>query len=198
MNRPAFLVDGYTEKLVLEKLCPNKKINRINCNGNSVSIESLAKRICSLIRLMNNNFYPIIILVDREERELTSAEMQIAIKEEIEKSGINNDIRIGVCDRMIENWILSDWENFIKRCNQIDIEKPDNTDGIKGKAFIKRLYPNYQETTDGVNLLLQSDPSVLYSSSPSFKKFVDQLKDIKCDWLNCLAEKICDSKEISI
>lgn len=186
MNKPAFLVDGFTEKLVLEKICPNTKINRINCNGNSVSLESIAKRVATLIRIMNNRHYPIIIVVDREDREMTVAEIEVKLKEEIEKNGIKDDVRIGVCDRMIENWILSDWETFAETCKSENNIKPANTEGMKGKAFIKKVYPNYQETTDGVNMLLKANPKKMYDNSDSFKKFTTQIADINCDWLNTL------------
>lgn len=186
MSKPAFLVDGFTEKLVLEKICPKTKVNRINCNGNSVSIESIAKRVASLIRLMNNRHYPIIILVDREDRDMTADEIEKALKEEITKAGVGDDIRIGVCDRMIENWILSDWDTFYNYSINKEIDKPENTDGIKGKMFIKRAYPTYQETTDGVRFLLQSSPKKMCENSPSFKKFAEKINDINCEWLNTL------------
>jgi len=186
MNRPAFLVDGFTEKLVLERICPNTKINRINCNGNSVSLEAIAKRIATLVRLLNNRHYPIIVILDREERELSVPQMEQNLIEEIRKVGIADDIRIGVCDRMIENWILSDWESFSESCIAQILQKPENTDGIKGKSFIKKCYPEYQETTDGVNMLLRSNPKTMYANSDSFRKFANQIVDINCEWLQTL------------
>jgi|ERR1035437_10233745 hypothetical protein len=186
MNKPAFLVDGFTEKLVLEKICPNTKINKINCNGSSVSIESIAKRVASLIRIMNNRHYPIIIVIDREDREMSVAEIEENLKQEIIKAGVSDDIRIGVCDRMIENWILSDWEAYTETCKTENIIKPDNLEGIKGKSFIKKTYPTYQETTDGVNMLLKASPKIMYENSNSFKNFANQITDINCEWLNTL------------
>lgn len=186
MNKPAFLVDGFTEKLVLEKICPNTKINRINCNGSSVSLESIAKRVAILIRIMNNRHFPIIIVIDREDREMTVLEIEQKLKEEIIKAGIADDIRIGVCDRMLENWILSDWESYTESCKTENIVKPEIIEGIKGKSFIKKTYPTYQETTDGVNMLLKANPKAMYDNSESFKKFVHKIIDIKCEWLNSL------------
>lgn len=186
MNRPAFLVDGFTEKLVLAKICPNTKISRINCNGNSVSIDAIAKRVATLIRVMNNRHYPIIIIVDREEREMTADEIAVNLRIELEKIGIKDDIRIGVCDRMVENWILADWNNFSETCKSDTLVQPESTEGLKGKTIIKKASPTYQETTDGVNMLLKSNPKTMYQNSPSFRKLTDQISDINCEWLNTL------------
>lgn len=186
MSNPAFLIDGFTEKLVLEKVCPNTKINRINCNGSSVSIESIAKRVSSLIRLLNNRHYPIIVVIDREDREMTTIEIEKALQDELTKAGVKDDVRIGVCDRMIENWILSDWETFAENCTSEGVIKPENTEGLKGKSFIKKVHPSYQETTDGVNLLLKASPKKMYENSTSFRQFADKITDINCEWLNTL------------
>lgn len=186
MNKPAFLIDGFTEKLFLERICPNSKINRINCNGSSVSIESIAKRVSSLIRLMNNRYYPIIVVVDREDRDLTTVEMEKLLKDELNKAGVKEDVRIGVCDRMIENWILSDWETFAENCTSVEVVKPAFTEGLKGKSFIKKVHPTYQETIDGVNLLLKASPKKMYDNSLSFRQFADKISDINCEWLNTL------------
>lgn len=35
------------------------------------------------------------------------------LEESIKKEGINNlDLRVGVADRMLENWILADWDKL--------------------------------------------------------------------------------------
>lgn len=187
MNKtnPAFLVDGFTEKLVIEKLCPNTKINRINCNGHSVSLESIAKRIVSLTRLLNNRYYPIIVIVDREDREISAEEMAANLKDEIERYGLKDDIRIGICDRMIENWILSDKTTFSECCN-VEVNDAMVFEGVNGKSFIKKTFPLYQETTDGVSMLLKANPVAMAKNSLSFRNFTQIIQDINCNWLNSL------------
>jgi len=182
MSNPAFLIDGFTEKLILERICQNKKINRINLNGNSVSISAMAKRICSLIRLLNNKYYPIIILIDREDRSQSIEEISSELRNEINKEGILDEVRIGVCDRMIENWILADWDNLKGCIEKPDIDKPDQIEGVSGKSLMKKLYSGYQETTDGVNFFMSSNPDIIYQNSNSFKFFIEQIKDIPCFW----------------
>jgi hypothetical protein len=185
MINPAFLVDGFTEKLLIEKICSGKKINRIGCNGNAVTMSAMAKRIASLIRLMNNRYYPIVILIDRETRVETCDEIQAALEKELQEAGIKEDIRVGICDRMIENWILADWESFIYNAKVERVpKKPNGIEGAKGKSLIKSFLPAYQETTNGVQLLYQANPESIYDNSRSFRCFVDKLKDIGCPWLN--------------
>jgi hypothetical protein len=184
MNKPAFLVDGFTEKLIIGKICPNSKINRINCNGNSVTMEAIAKRIASLVRILNNRHYPIIVIIDRELREENVESLTTELKAEIGKNGVQEDIRIGICDRMVENWIISDWESFKDYCKVDIIVPPAHFDGIKGKGFIKSVYPQYQETTDGVSMFLRNNPNAMRKSSPSFNRFIQQLTDVECNWLN--------------
>ena len=57
-------------------------------------------------------------------------------------AGIKDDVRIGVCDRMIENWTLADWETF-KVSTGIDRETilPLQIEGLSGKSLLKKYYP---------------------------------------------------------
>lgn len=191
MSKPAFLIDGFTEKLILENICPNTKINRINCNGNSVSICAMAKRICTLIRLLNNKYYPIFVIIDREDREESVSQIIADLESEFKKVGIKEDVRIGVCDRMIENWTLADWDSF-KRSTGIDenMIRPILFEGTQGKTKVKKYYPNYQETTDGVEFFLKANPAIMFENSDSFKIFVSKIKDIDCFWVNNLFTKL--------
>lgn len=182
MNNPAFIVDGFTEVQILKKICPNSPIKRTDLNGKDVTIPAMARKIASHIRLLKRN-YPIVILVDLEKRKMTFEEMALQLRNEIENQGINNiDFRIGVADRMIENWILADWDTLMFNLN-LSEEKPEFTDGIGGKAKMKKLIPNYGETADGVSHFLKANSLDIYENSPSFKHFADQLKDLNCYWL---------------
>jgi len=70
MNNPAFIVDGFTEMKIIQRLCPGKPVSRTDLNGKDVALEAMSKRIASAIRLFGNRYYPIIILVDKEQREI--------------------------------------------------------------------------------------------------------------------------------
>lgn len=176
MNNPAFIVDGFTEKLILGKICPGKQIRRTDLNGKSVTIKAMANKISSLIRLLNNKFYPIVIVIDREDRAQNCEEIIEELKLElIEKGHINDDIRINVADKMLENWIIADWAII----TEVE-EKPDSTDGLRGSSVIKKHKGSYGKTTDGVELFIKANPSIMYENSPSFKTFIDSLEGIPC------------------
>ena len=179
MNNPAFIVDGFTEKLILREICPGKPVRRIDLNGKSVTIQAMANKIASLIRLFNNKYYPIIVIVDREERSNNSDEIKRKLRDELDARGLQDqDIRISVADRMFENWIAADWGNL-----NMDKAKPAEIEGKKGVSILKKYLGRYNKTTDGVMLFLSSNPKIMYENSASFQKLVDDIKDVNCPFL---------------
>jgi hypothetical protein len=180
MPNPAFIVDGHTEQCLIRSICPGHPIQRTNLNGNSVTIEAIAKKIASMIRILSNRHYPIIILVDREDRQETCEELTKQLNDCLLIEGvINQDIRIGFADRMIENWIIADFQLIA----EVE-EKPEETDGLKGATIIKRHKGSYSKVIDGVKLLLSINKSLVYSQSPSFRSFIDKLDGIPCEYIN--------------
>lgn len=178
MSKPAFIVDGFTEKLILGKICPGNPIRRTDLNGNSVTIKAIANKISSLIRLLNNKYYPIIIVIDREDREQNCEEIIEQLETElIEKGHVNDNLRINVADKMLENWIIADWTKISDK-----EEKPQETDGLRGSSIIKKHKGSYGKTTDGVELFTKANPSIIYENSPSFKTFIDSLDGVICDY----------------
>lgn len=178
MSNPAFIVDGYTEKLIIGKICPGKPIRRTDLNGNSVTIKAIANKISSLIRLLNNKYYPIIIVIDREDRQEDCEKIIENLKIELNNKGhINEDIRISVADKMLENWIIADWKLISE-----SVEKPEITDSLSGSSIIKKHKGSYGKTTDGVELFTNADPTVIYQNSPSFRTFIDSLEGIDCTY----------------
>lgn len=186
MSNPAFIVDGFTEKLVIGKLCPGKPISRTELNGKSVSIKAIANKVASFIRLYDNKYYPIIIVVDRESREETCTDLCQELNNELEKLGfIKKDIRICFADRMFENWIIADWSVL-----ESENEKPKITDGLKGSSEIKKILGSYSKTTEGVELFLKCNLEVVYKYSDSFRQFVDLISDLNCIKLKCVRNKL--------
>src|SRR5687767_9415970 len=158
MMNPAFIVDGFTERNIIHNVCPGSPIKRTDLNGKEVTIEAMAKKIASIIRVLNNRHYPIIILVDKEARNISFKEMSNKLEELIKKEGINNiDIRIGVADRMLENWIIADWDKLKSKKG-----KPSNTDCINGCAKLKEIIGSYGKTTDCVEMFLKADNKKIY------------------------------------
>lgn len=181
MSNPAFIVDGFTELKIIQNICPGRPVKRTDCNGKDVELEAIAKKIALHIRLLGNRYYPIIILVDKENRNISFEEMAEQLRQKLIEEGITDqDLRIGVADRMIENWILADWERFTGSINN----KPDNTDGNNPTTIIKRFKKTFDKTTDGVEYFLNGRPDVMYLNSNSFRHFVSQLDGVECNYID--------------
>lgn len=176
MSNPAFIVDGFTEKLVIGSLCPGKPVSRTDLNGKSVTIDAIANKVASLIRLLNNRHYPIIVVIDREEREESCGNLCQELGNKLNALGLDDqDIRICFADRMFENWIIADWDVL-----ETDKEKPEFTEGLKGSSEIKKILGSYHKTTEGVELFLKCNLETIYQHSESFRNFVDSIPDINC------------------
>ena len=50
----AFIVDGQTEKKIVQHLCRDAPVRMTNLNGKDVSIAAIAKRVSSLIKLLKS------------------------------------------------------------------------------------------------------------------------------------------------
>ncbi len=178
MSNPAFIVDGFSEKLVIGQICPGKPVRRTDLNGKSVSIQAIANKVGSLVRLYNNRYYPIIVIIDRENRIESSPEIAENLKRELDNQGLGNiDIRINVADRMFENWIVADWESLPTK-----LEKPEITESVNGCSILKKALDSYHKTTDGVELFTKANPSNIYQNSESFRTFIDSLNDVNCNY----------------
>ena len=96
MSRPAFFVDGQTEQRALHQLCPGNPIRLIGCNGKTVSLSAIAKRLATHIKLLNNRNYPIVVIIDRENRVENAETIKEELLSELRKLDINDEIFIGV------------------------------------------------------------------------------------------------------
>jgi hypothetical protein len=183
VSNAVFLVDGHLEQKFLQRICPNRPVRRINCNGRNVSVMAIGDRIATQCRLLNNRYYPVIIVIDREDRTLTANEFATELLNQIRIFGINDDIILGIADRMIENWILADHNTL----NQYPGKKqniPTSCEGDHGKNIIKSCLSHYHETTVGVDLLETCKPSTMIANSSSFKAFYEQLPKNCIFWLS--------------
>lgn len=181
MTKPAFLVDGHTEQRITQRICPGAPVRMLNLNGRDVEISAIAKLVASQYRLLGNRYHPVVVIIDREDRAQTAAEVKETLLRELLALGVpSNQLIVGVADRMIENWILAD-----SGCT--DLLK-DNTerDGCHGKSVLKTCLSNgntsYHGTTLGVDLFCKINPAVAASNSASFRAFAEQIKPF-CEWI---------------
>ncbi len=184
MPDPAFIVEGVMEQRIVQRLCPGTKVVRTGCNGDDVPMQTMAKFIWQQIRLMNNKYYPIIILMDRERRDETCAELSASLRKNLAECGASPDqLIISFVDRSIENWILCDTDNI--ECQHGNLRRPFEFREGHTKGTLESLLPEgilYHETTVGVSLFCGANVQKLYAKSPSFRIFAD-LANISCKWL---------------
>jgi hypothetical protein len=183
----AFIVDSYTEKKILQKLCYGAPIRMTNLNGVDVSITAIAKAVASLIRLLKGRHFPIVVVFDREGRGESSEALEQSLRRLLgELYDGEEEIIISCPDRMIENWMLGDATYFR---NAFGIELPQNFEGENGKSWIRRVLREknitYDELTVGVGIFCNIDTKVVSSSSKSFNRLQRQANPY-CPWLRRL------------
>ena len=83
MSNPAFIVDGFTELKIIQNICPGRPVKRTDCNGKDVELDAIAKKIALHIRLLGNRYYPIIILVDKENRNISFEDMAEQLRQKL-------------------------------------------------------------------------------------------------------------------
>ena len=181
MPSPVFLVEGQTEKLFIEQVCPGTKILRLEINGRNVAIDAVVARAASLIRLQQGRTSPSIILFDREDRAEPASFIAQEVSTKLSQILPAERIVVGVADRMIENWILADWESLRSLAPNLP-QAPATTDGLNGNAVLRRLLSNYSKTLDGPKLLRSARATFIQLQSQSFAAFRTQLT-VTCPWL---------------
>jgi hypothetical protein len=194
MPDPAFLVDGVMEQRIQGQICRGKPVQRLNRNGLHVPLSVIVGKIEFHIRLFNNRFHPIVILIDREKRKLTCERIVEEIEGLLKEHGYAGQFVVGVVDRCIENWILADWDSVRIKFSGYQIKQVAagfQTEGIQGKAAIKRLLPEeilYNEPTWGKDMFLSCRPDEIYRNSASFRNFIDKL-NLPCPWLGGVSDR---------
>jgi hypothetical protein len=185
MIRPLFLIDGRMEKIILQKMHIDSPIRILDVNSKNTRISTIAERVIILRNSYSKRCDYIIIIFDREGRTDSSKKIISELKTELLNRGIKDRLLIAVADRMIENWILADWDSFKKnvRVNKKNPSPP--FEGRNGKSIIKQFLPTYQETTDGVELFLDSKASEMKKNSQSFNNFISLIEPLGCEcrWL---------------
>ncbi len=181
----AFIVDGHTEKQILQRLCQDTPIRMTNLNGKDVSITAIAKAVSFFMKLFKDRYFPVFVIFDREGSEQSSEGLEELLKEElISQYCIDAKQLIVACfDRMLENWMLGDTIYFYET---YDIQIVECHEGKNGKSIIRRLLAEkdvtYHELTVGVEIFSHIDPHVVCKANASFNCFCNRA-DPYCNWL---------------
>ena len=127
------------------------------------------------------------MIFDREGRDATVTDIKTALLGLLKAEGIETDTILGVPDRMLENWILADFETFCRLANVERTLFNPATEGTAGAAALKKLLPTgvpYVKTIHGVEWFIASNPEVMKQNSASFRQFGDEMKPLSCRWLS--------------
>ncbi|WP_349362575.1 MAG: hypothetical protein ABL307_09400 [Roseitalea porphyridii] len=170
----AFLVEGRCEQRIIQRLCPGVKVALLETNGNSVSLEAIATRIAAFFRLLNNKYYPLCVVFDRESRGETVPEIQGAVLEILERDGIPIDqIRVGVADRKFETWLIyliDSNGNLRPNCDACSVDEFEGAAGVgELERRLRQSGKRYHKTTIGVDLFCSADLNRLAVVSSSFR-----------------------------
>ena len=180
---PAFLVDGLTEKKIVQKLCHGATVRMTGVNGKDVELSAIAKAAHSLISLFKGRHYPVILIMDREKRQQSSEEIEDELKRLLEKLGVMEEVIISCPGRMLESWMLSDDEYFEEI---YDIKLDTSYEGSHGKREIRKLLAEkkqtYHEVSVGVDLFCSLDAARIAINSSSFARFRSKTAHF-CGWL---------------
>ena len=185
MTKPAFIVEGYQEQKIIQSICNDCRVVRIDCNGKTVSWDYLALQIHEKCTYLGNRHHPIFVIFDREKRVESVEEIVSIVSKKLAKlqSNVESTFIFGIPDRKLESWILP----FVGKDGKL-LESPsaENEGSESLKQLVRRLRLNnirYQKTSTGVSLFLNAvKPKKLAEVSPSFKVLFENGRD-HCRWL---------------
>lgn len=189
MTKPAYLVEGDLEQKFIQNICPGCPVKKIGCNGESASVEAIAARVGTLGRLLHKRYAPLIVIFDRERRDISVDELEKSFLSELLKEKIDVPVIVGIPDRNIEAWILADYEMFLQSAKLNPSSQLFTFEGKNGKSVIKQTLGfgrSYVETIDGVAWLKSARPSIMLRNSPSFSRLYNALSKLECWWLRQL------------
>jgi hypothetical protein len=194
MVSPAFIVEGQTEQRFLQKVCPTAKVIILGCNGKKVSCSAIANRIAAYFRILNNRYYPVVVLFDRETRAESCSVLMSDLEEELKARGLDEaQFRIGIVDRKIETWMLYSVDEHGGPDPTCQHSDDDEFEGATGEGELMRrlrkVDVEYHKTTVGVDLLHSLDAAALAKKSTSFRDFRSKLS-FPCDWLRQRPTKV--------
>jgi len=173
MERIVALVEGHTETHFVQAAYGNAIVQRPFANGDSVSLDLIAEAIIEHLDTVSGSISKVLILLDREGRDVSAADMRESLRTRIQPHCGKRSIYIGVSDRQVENWILADVDHVRKRFNAPDFNYLG--DGSPGKNALKRLAGGDASFRDKADWLKCSTASAARVNSGSLDEFLQQI-----------------------
>ncbi|KAA5803892.1 hypothetical protein F1654_08840 [Alkalicaulis satelles] len=174
------------ERDFIEAICGRRFPIRIIPNGNTVCKERLWKHISTHLRALRNSHQCAIIWIDHESNPEPIDEVISYLKLECKNElGPGFDLRIGIANKMKENWMLADeiaMQNHYGHGYVYDPDYEGSGGKTKIKSFAKKCDDNYLERVDGVQILRNSCIYRMARNSASAAIFLSQMQGINCAW----------------
>ena len=172
---------SFIKNIVAKEKLPfqvKEKTKRIQ-NSHTIPATKLGKDLKKIIAMSTlEDIEYIACIIDLESRDVELSKFRDDLKK---AAGNADNIVLGVAHRSMENWILGDAEELskIKRTNsalnQKLLRKVDHIEHPAERA-IKKYWPEYQKTKDGVYFLINMCPVRASKYSDSLKDFLQDLK----------------------
>jgi hypothetical protein len=177
MERIAALVEGHTEHHFMHATYPKVIVQRCIPNGDDVNLDLIVSAIRDQLEVLGGEIRKVVILFDREGRATDAEEVAQYVRDKISDQCNHRKIYIGVSDREVENWIVSDQENMIELYGDKSYLYPG--DGHNGKSTLKKLHGVDPAPRDKATILKSCSAQRAGENSPSLKSFLDS---IDFDW----------------
>ena len=186
MTKPAFIVEGQQEKLIVQELCPGRPVRLLGVNGKFVSYSKIASMIDNKLVSFGNRFYPIVVIFDRENRSDSSdliIQSVCSHLQEFRSQEFIDNMIFGVPDRKIESWLMP----FVDNNGSFNSNPKGEFEGKNCFGMLKKRISKkdgqYKKTKQGVSYFTQINPVELAKVSPSFANFYVKAKSINCRWI---------------
>ncbi|MDO1558199.1 hypothetical protein Q0812_01980 [Brevundimonas sp. 2R-24] len=177
MPKIVAIVEGQTEEHFIRKTYPSALILRPFTNGRDVDLALIARKIAAPLARIGMGFDDFIILIDRERRTMSAAELEERLRSELEKLEPMRQFSIGVPDIHIENWILADETEMRRRYGETFTYEGD---GTPAKGALRALSGISHSPLEKAELLKACSADEIANKSPSFECFRTR---VRCDWV---------------
>ena len=173
MERIIALVEGHTETHFINAAYGNAIVQRPIANGKDVGLDVIAEAIVEHLNTISGSISRVVILLDREGRQMSAKEMRDEILKRLEPSKGGRTIYLGVSDRQIENWIVADQNSMRARFSDSNYTYPG--DGCSGKHLLKGLAGADASPRDKAVWLKATQASASRQRSTSLEDFLAQI-----------------------
>lgn len=173
MERIVALVEGHTETHFVKTAYPNAIVQRPFPNGDDVSLDLIVECINDRLETVGNDIKRVMILLDRERRSLSAEDMSAYLMAGVATANSHRTFYIGVSDREIENWVISDEANIKTLYNVHNYEYPG--DGCGGKSRMKQITEVDLSYRDKAHILRSNYCSRMRAKSNSLAAFVAKI-----------------------